>query len=272
MKFLMLLCAMWISQVASAADVFVNFQPRPFNLADPLEVDATIGDYPIWQGEKKWRLVDIARRDSGGAATSVPLGDVRVFQTEEKRLVALMTVSANLAQNISGDWTDEPCKRDNMLFKASTGGMFKNVNCVTINHLTAYPGVNTSPQTSKLYAMLKEQGIDVPPTVLQLAFTRYTNNGRRLSVRLNINPELAGFPRAVEAQWGLSPWHKAQAFNDLEKKRFIDALGVWALQFAKQMDDALDKKGDAFVSIPSWRSVLDLRPKAELAKTKVTLD
>lgn len=271
MKKLLCICALWVGQVAVAADVFVDGQPQPFKFADPLELDATIGGYPIWQGEKKWRLFDVVRRNSGGSATSVPLGDVRVFQTEEKQFVAAMTVSANLAQASASDWTDEPCKREDLLFKASIGGKFKNVNCVTINHIVGYPG-NPGGQGAKLFALFKEQGIDRPPTVLQIAFTRYSDNLRRLSFVLSINPELAGFPRETETVWSRNAWHKSQSFNDPEKKRFIDALGVWGLQFAKQMDVAFDKKGDAFASIPSWRSGVDAQSKSDLVKPKVTLD
>ena len=74
MKQLLCLCVLWGSQWAVAADVFVDNQPRPFKVADQLELDATIGGYPIWQGEKKWRMLVASRSDSSGAAVSIPLG------------------------------------------------------------------------------------------------------------------------------------------------------------------------------------------------------
>jgi hypothetical protein len=268
MKMLIWVCALCICQLASAADVFDGSQPRPFKLADRLEADATIGGYPLWQN---WRLFDISKTNSVGSAVSVPMGTVRLFQTDNKKFVAVMTVSANLAQGNAADWSDEPCKREDLLFKVSTGGVFSNVNCATINHLVAFPG-NPSGKSAEFYALLKEQGVEIPPTVLQIAFTRYTNNLRRLNVFLSINPELAGFPRDVETQWGRSPWHKSQAFSDPKKKQFIDALGVWALQFSKQMDAAFDKKHDAFSLIPSWRSGEAVQPSVDLMKEKVTLD
>lgn len=263
--------AIFLSQTAVAMDVFDSAQPRSFKLADQLETDATIGGYRIWQGEKKWRLYDIVRRDSQGAASPVPMGDVRLFQTEGKNFVAAMTVSANLATGSASDWNDEPCKRDDLLFKASLGGKFSNVNCVTLNHITTYIG-NPSGRSAELFNLMKEQGVEIPPTVLQLAFTRYASNLRWLSVTLSINPELAGFDRAGEAQWGRSPWHSSQAFNDPKKKKFVEDLKIWALQFAKQMDTAFEKKGDAFASVPSWRSVIPGQQLAEPTRLKVMLD
>jgi hypothetical protein len=63
-----------------------------------------------------------------------------------------------------------------------------------------------------------------------------------------------GFARETEASWGKNPWNKTMSFKDPAKKQFIDALGVWALQIAKQMDAGLDKKMDAFSGISSWRT------------------
>lgn len=60
--------------------------------------------------------------------------------------------------------------------------------------------------------------------------------------------------------------------NDPEKKRFIDALGVWALQFAKQMDAAFEKKSEAFASVPSWRSAISAQLLPDPVKQKVTLE
>ena len=258
--------------MAYAGDVFNRNEPRPFNFADELETDASIGGYPIWQGEKKWRLFEISRSDSGGTAQSVPLGRVRVFQTENKNFVAAMTVAGNLAQASASDWNDEPCKRDDMLFKSSLGGKFRDINCVTINHVTNYAS-NPGGQAAKLFALFKEQGVDTPSTVLQIVFTRHSTNLRRLEVVLNINPELMGFPREPETTWGRSAWHQSQSFGNAEKKRFIDALSAWSLLFAKQMDVAFSKDLQAFTSIPSWRAVLDAQPKAAVVvKAKAVLD
>jgi hypothetical protein len=38
------------------------------------------------------------------------------------------------------------------------------------------------------------------------------------------------------------------------------------------MDVAFDKKQDAFLNMPSWRSVLDAKPIGDMAKPAVKLD
>lgn len=220
--------------------------------------------------EQKWRIYDLARSDSTGGSTTVPIGKAGLFQTEGGKFVAVMTMTSNLSGG-SIRWLGEPCKRDDLLFKASIGRSVWEDNCVTINHVSNYAN-NPAGRDAELYALFVQQGIDFPPTVLQIQFTRNGTSGNFLNIRLSINPELLGFAREKEVNWGRNPWNKTMSFNDPAKKQVIDALGSWALQFAKQMDDALTQKPDAFAAISSWRTVLNGKPELELVKRKVTLD
>jgi hypothetical protein len=158
-----------------------------------------------------------------------------------------------------------------MLFKANIGKSVWQDNCVTINHLANYAN-NPGGRDAELYALMVSQGISSPPTVLEVKFTRNGTSGNTITTKIMINPEVLGFARETEVSWGKNPWNKIFSFNDPAKKQLIDALGVWALQFAKQMDEALDQKPQAFASIPSWRTVLQGQSAPELAKPKVTLD
>lgn len=265
--YFLLLC---FSSFSIAADLFDGKAPRPFKLADPLELNATVGGYPIWNSDGKWRIYNLARRDSTGSGPTIPIGDLGLFQTENKKFVAVMWISATLAEG-NTRWLGEPCKREDMLYKASIGKTMWEDNCVTINHISAY-GSDPKGPDAELYALFVEQGVSPPPTILQIKFTRNGTHGNFLNVTLSINPELMGFARETETAWGKNPWNKTMSFKDPAKKQFIDALGVWALQFAKQMDAALDKKPDAFASIPSWRAVLNEMPKPATIKSSVTLD
>jgi hypothetical protein len=269
-KFAVYLLIVFCNHSAVAADLFEGTKPRDFKLADPLELNATVGGYPIWNGEGKWRLYDLKKRDSTGSGSTIPIGDAGLFQTENKKFVAVMWISATLAEG-NTRWLGEPCKRDDMLYKANIGKTMWEDNCVTINHISAY-GNNPTGKDGELYALFVEQEVSPPPTILQIKFTRNGTHGNFLNISLSVNPEVMGFPRETEVSWGKNPWNKTMSFKDPAKKQFIDALGVWALQFAKQMDTALDKKPDAFATIPSWRSVLNEMPKPSAIKSSVSLD
>jgi len=180
-----------------------------------------------------------------------------------------MEVRANL-QPGSGYWIGEPCKRDNMLFKLQLAGGRED-NCVTINHITRYFS-NPGGKAGEIYALMKEQGIDIPPTVLLVQLTRNGTSLRRLEYSIWINPEAVGLAREAEPEWGRNPWNKTMSSNDPAKKQFIDALTEWATNFAKKMDAGFQLKQDAFTNIPSWRSVMDGKIKAEVVKSKVALD
>jgi hypothetical protein len=258
-----------VQQVPLAAELFIDDKPREIALADKLELNATIGGYPIWNGEGKWRLVELIRNDSSGSAASIPLGTARFFQTEGKQFVAGMEVRANLRPG-SGYWIDEPCKRDDMLFKLQLSGGRED-NCVTINHITRYMS-NPGGKLAEAFALFKSQGIEVPPTVLNIVLTRNATSQRKLVFSIWINPELAGFVRESEPEWGRNPWHKVQAFSDPKKKQYVDALSVWATSFAKKMNDGLSQKADAYSDIPTWRSIQISATQSEPQKTQVKLD
>jgi hypothetical protein len=268
-KYLLSASALVFCQLSQAAELFVNDKPREIALADKLETDATIGGYPIWSGEGKWRLIELIRTDSSGSAAPIPLGTVKVFQTEGKQFVAGMEVRANLRSG-SGYWVDEPCKRDDMLFKLQLAGGRED-NCVTINHITRYMN-NPGGKLAETYALLKEQGIEIPPTVLNIVLTRNSTSQKKLVFSIWINPELAGFPRESEPEWGRNPWNKVQAFSDPKKKQYIDSLSLWATSFVKKMNDGLSQKPDAFLDIPSWRTLHVSAPQTEVLKPQIKLD
>jgi hypothetical protein len=257
MKFLIWALAFFLSQAVFAADLFTRQQPRPFKLAEPLEADATIGGYPIWKGDGQWRIVDIVRRDS--STNRVAIGEVTLFQIKNKKLLSVMTVSAPLGGD-SVRWLGEPCKRDDMLYKADIGRSMWEDNCVTLNHLTNYAN-NPGGKAAELYALFKEQGIETPPTVLALTFTRNGTSGNFLNVILKVNPEAYGFEPEPEINWGRNAWNKTMSFRNPAKKQFIDALGTWGFTFAKQMDKALDQKQSAFDAIPALEATLSGLPK-----------
>ena len=250
-----------ISLHAQATELFNGSTPKPFQMAQPLAKGSTIGGYPIWDGEEKWKIVHASTYNSSGPGNAIKIGKLGLLQTEDKTFVAYMEVSGNVSAGSNRDWSNEPCKYENLLFKANLGRAFDNINCVTITHATGYYS-NPTGMYSKIYALMKDQGIDIPPTVIKINFTRYAAGGRWMSVSLAINPELLGFARDNET-WGRSGWHQSQAFNDPAKKQFLDTLSKWALSFAKQMDVAFDKKPGAFDTIPSWRS----SPQGPVAQT-----
>jgi hypothetical protein len=265
-RFAIALSLLLLSICAYSSELFPNRQPKQFSIADQLENDATIGGYQVWNGEGKWRLYELTRTES---LRQTPLGTAALFQTENKKFVAAMEVYANL-ESASGYWTEEPCKREDMLFKKQLAGGRQD-NCVTINHITRYMS-NPSGKGIELYAMFKEQGVEFPPTALQIKITRNGTSSNKLAYTIYVNPEILGFPSEPEPNWSRNPWNKTMAYNDPAKKQFIDDLSTWALNFAKQMDDALRQKPDALSNIPSWRAGTEIKVKTEEVKVKKVLD
>jgi len=205
-KLLMLFCLGLLTySLARAQELFPNLEPRAFEFGQPINKSDTIGGYQIWQNDGKWRLFHLDLSHSTGVAFGIPLGTASWIQTDQGRFVAGMEVRANLREAQAGDWTDEPCKRNDLLYKKNLKGLYTNVNCVSINHLVNY-FANPSGRYQEYLVKFREHKIEFPPTVLLITVTRYSNNGRRYVVNMALNPEIDGFERTAEPLWAANPW------------------------------------------------------------------
>lgn len=113
-----------ISLHAQATELFNGSTPKPFQMAQPLAKGSTIGGYPIWDGEEKWKIVHASTYNSSGPGNAIKIGKLGLLQTEDKTFVAYMEVSGNVSAGSNRDWSNEPCKYENLLFKANLGRAF----------------------------------------------------------------------------------------------------------------------------------------------------
>lgn len=157
----------------------------------------------------------------------------------------------NLEQGRSSDWVDEPCKRKDFLWKSGEG--FTNINCATINHLTKF-FQNLTGDYQQIIVQFREMKLEMPPTVVRVEFTRYSDQGRRLVYKVTLNPEMFGIDRDSEPMWGASSWHKSFVKKDPKKVAFVAGLSKWAEAVQAKMDAAFDHNADAFSSIPPLES------------------
>lgn len=153
----------------------------------------------------------------------------------KNRLLAIVNMQANLAQaGSAGDWTDEPCKGNDFLWKKSVGRAFSDINCATITHATKF--------------------LPDYPTVVRIQFTRYSSLARRLSYIVSVNPAFFGIENDPEPDWKTNSWNKEHLQKDPKKVEFVTRLEEWAETVLGRMDDAFSKKSDAFADTPPLTS------------------
>lgn len=248
---------MFLTTTAYAEELFPNNKPIPFEFGRPLAASDTIGGYPIWQGDGKWQLMHlevnestVVEPQSGRTVNRFPLGRAYLFQAEQRKLVSSMEVIANLAQASTEGWNAEPCKSEDFLWKKALSDHFTDLNCVSLSHVTGFQFYSLfKPYLTKL----RQENIDLPPTVLAITVSRYTTNGRLLRVQVIINPEPYGFRRETGRVWAASPWHKEFALKDPKKKEFVDQLAKWGEAFAVRVGGpAIRKDAQAFSGLPSY--------------------
>ena len=213
----------------------------------------------------QWGLTYAKTSFSTGSASGLPLANVFAIDIRNKKLFAAIDIQANLAQMSMSDWIDEPCKRDDFIWKRSIGGAFKNINCASISHRVNY-FVTPTGYFQQILGSLRSAEVDITPTVVEVEFTRYTNNGRRLKYRIQINPEEFGVERDASNLWGANSWHRAFIQKDKKKTEFIVSLTRWAEEIQNRIDNAFEKNQGAFQGMPEFMSYFN-KPKNEDRKS-----
>ena len=234
---------------AGAQDLFSDKKPAAFDFLQKIDADQTVGSYPVLNLGKNWGLFH-AKTSTTNLNQS--LGHISAVDIRDGKFVAFLDMTGNLELVRSGDWTDEPCKRTDFLYKKGEG--FKNINCATIGYTTSFFQRPTG-DFQVYYGKFREMKLDIPPTVIRIDFTRYSDQGRRLVYSIKLNPEFFGFARDTETVWGASSWNKAFIEKDPKKVAFIAGLSKWVDAVRDRMDKAFDHQKDAFDGLPSLDSL-----------------
>jgi hypothetical protein len=260
----LLLCLLY-SSVGHGQDLFHRTQPNTFAFLEKVQGTQSVGGYPILNLGNDLGLVRLSTTYSTGQndASGIPLGSLYAVDIRNGKFFAAVTVQANLSvvRNVS-DWTDEPCKREDFLWKKSIGGTVNNINCATINHVVNF-FVRPTGEFQQYLVYFKDKGIEIPPTVVRATFSRITDRGRRLVYTVSVNPELFGVERDSEPQWGSNSWHKAFIQRDAKKVEFVSNFSNWAEDVQSRMAKAFDKQPGAFSGLPEFVSYFKQAPSAQ---------
>lgn len=162
------------------------------------------------------------------------LADVALGQMADGKLRAAVVATALLAQGRARqEWTDEPCKRADTLFKRDSVPFMKrnySQNCLMVNHVVNTLGPKATGMYAQAAAWIKDQGGETPiPTVIQVSITRI-EVADYLAVHYAFNPDAYGCAPA-SSSWTTSEWHKSRVGRDPERNRFVSGV----IDFGKAM-------------------------------------
>jgi hypothetical protein len=234
--------------VAQAEEMFVKksffsqFEPV-IEEVQPLKKMNTVGGYPILNvGEELTHLMS-AVSDSTGV--SIKMGRTVLFALKDSKHHVSIDVFANLEGGTITNWTDDPCKRDDFIWKRSSGGKFSDINCVSINHIVDY-FVKPTGRFQQVLVWARKEQIEIPPTIIRVTFTRFSDGGRFLRYIVDVNPEQYGIARDTTTPWGSNGWYKDFIKDHKDRVEFIERLKSWATDVQDSMNEAFKKNINAF--------------------------
>jgi len=229
----------------------------------PLNNVSTVGGYPILDvGEELTHLLSNVS-DSTGVA--VKMGRTVLFAVKDGKHHVSIDMLANLERGNMSNWTDDPCKRDDFIWKRSTGGKFSDVNCVSINHVVDY-FVRPTGRFQQVVVWAQREKVEIPPTIVRVIFTRLGDGGRYLRYVVDINPELYGITRDSTTPWGSNGWYKDFIGEHKDRVEFVERLKSWATDVQDAMDEAFKKNKNAFDQVKPINEYLSVDGKVEESK------
>lgn len=213
-----------------AADLFEDGKLRPIKSGDLIQATDTIGGYPIYQDDGRWKFVSGKESSS---SSGIKMGSVLLDYAPNNYLLARQSLFASVdAGGSNNSWGGSPCSADHLIIRNKGRG--KQDNCLTIDP--------------------KIVNLGTTPTVfLTIVLTNAGSNGRYYQLSLYVNADLLGVRNT-----SVGDWTKEELDSKPYKKLSMDKLTAWAEQIQDASIKAFDfsKPQDVYANIPSLMTLL----------------
>lgn len=215
-----------------AADLFENGKLRQIKKDDLIVSTDTIGGYPIFQDDGRWKFVSGKESESTGRADPIKMGAVLLDYYQGTYLLARQWLNTNLGSGGGNYWTGSPCSPDHLVIRNK--GQGRQDNCMTIDPKIVTVGTN-------------------PTLFLTIVLTNSGSSGRYYQMWLYVNADLLGIRKT-----GLGDWTQDELKANPYKQVALDRLTKWAELLQDGSIKAFDfsKPQDVYQKVPSLMTLL----------------
>ena len=223
-----LLLSVFLVNFAHAQFVDLNFQGQKYS-ENFIVVNSgtTYANIPLPKGE--WTAVRGNERTTSGPRGAkmreLILSDIANSQLNMSIFVTVRVNSSRF------QWSDEPCKGSDFIYKNDFGTTLFDQRCLTIKLDTYLQNVNSDVQQISRDFYVKN-GLKIQYITLQVTMTQFTSSGKFLKVQFYIFPGNYGFENPTTSVIVTHPWYVSNYINDPEKVKFIQQLATWANNYS----------------------------------------
>lgn len=234
--------------LAGAEDLYDGTKQRSLNPGTSISSDSTIGGYPIYHGDKKWRFSSASTTNPNQFGVSY--GTVVLLSPENSKFFTQMTVTTNLNQSSKGFYfTNNPCEGEHLIKVYSTspqGGEGTSDDCMTVNPYLATVGGKSI-------------------TTLRLFISNRQSQSRNYTMTILVDPEVLGMGSTT-----VSDWSKDSIAANTQRTQFFEKISSWAKKMHSAVQTAIgySKPADSFKNVPS---LMELRLFSDNQKISQTI-
>ena len=213
-----------------AADLFQDGKLRQISAGEQILASDTIGGYPIFQDDGRWKFVSGKESTSSGG---IKMGSVLLDFAQGSYLLARQSLFVGLdAGGSNSSWSGSPCSPDHLVIRNK--GQGRQDNCMTID-----PKIINIGTTPTLF--------------LTVVLTNAGSSGRYYQMSLYVNAELLGVRNT-----GLGNWTKDELKVKPHLQEALDRLTALAEPLQDGSIRAIDfsRPQDVYAKIPSLMTLL----------------
>ena len=174
----------------------------------------------------EWVLIATreSRGKSHGRGADPRFGTVVLADIRDGVLVRSMLASSSL-DTADGTWTDEPCRRDDTLYKVDRSSGLQQF-CALLNH-RVNAQANAPEWLRAAWIELDRQHIKVPEPFFGVYIWRFGPGSHFVHVEYLFNPEVDGIAPSRSADWRSNGWHRNVIHSDPQKVKYAFELRQW---------------------------------------------
>jgi hypothetical protein len=213
--------------------LFQDGKLRQINSGSLILATDTIGGYPIFQDDGRWKFVSGKESTATGGTGTTRMGSVVLNYVDGTSVLALQSLLASVDVGGSNNsWSGSPCSPDHLVIRNK--GQGRQDNCMTID-----PKIVSVGPTPTLF--------------LAIVLTNAGNSGRYYQMTLYVNADLLGVRNT-----GLGDWTKEVLKTRPYMQEALDRLTAWAEPLQDGSIRAFDysKPQDVYAKIPSLKTLL----------------
>jgi len=206
------------------------------------------------------------------------LVSVFLAQTSEKMLRSAVWAATvlELAGPRRMNWIQEPCQKDDTLFRldlasGASHGEYADQNCLLVDHRVRVLGPSSTGLLKDASAWLAQANVRIPVPLLIVARVTRIDRNQLIQASYFFNPYAFGCESPRSPSWAESPWHPKYIENEPQRPRFVESVTAWGKSVQQHFQKVIAAREPLAIEAPAANSIYRCGASQSMAAPRTPL-